>query len=625
MKEQIERLIELWIQERAFERAREAEERAATSVRDRVDRGKALAGVEIDETAAVSGGRVMLWIAVPGTSLAGFRASQGAPVVLWHEAPDAPTSVRGILGRRKSGRIGVVVDELPDERFFTGVFNLDVESPEVTFTRGERALRTLLGTKPASELGRLARALFGDELRVEALREQELEFFDESLNEPQRDAVRRALFTEPVALIHGPPGTGKTRTLVEVVRQFVRQGKRVIVTAASNAAVDTLAERLVEAGVELVRIGHPARVAPSVEARTLDSLLEARPDFALARGWIDEANALRRRTFARSDRGSLSRSERREALNEARRLMSDARNHLRGIEDAIVSKADVVACTAASADSAVLGDRTFDVVIVDEATQSADPITAVTLLRAPRVVLAGDPQQLPPTILDPDAARAGLGVTLLERHATHASLLVVQHRMHERIMRFPSDSKYEGKLVAHDAVAGHALPVDDPLRPGPLVFVDTAGKGWDEEVSADDTSTRNPAQAARTAAEVRRLLSRGVAPEDVAVITPYYAQVRLLRDLLPIEELEIDTVDGFQGREKEAVVVDLVRSNERGEIGFLADTRRMNVALTRARRFLLVIGDSATIGGNPYYSDFLEYVETHGAWVSAWSDDAPTL
>jgi superfamily I DNA and/or RNA helicase len=200
--------------------------------------------------------------------------------------------------------------------------------------------------------------------------------------------------------------------------------------------------------------------------------------------------------------------------------------------------------------------------------------------------------------------------------------------MHRAIMAFPSRSMYGGALVAAPEVATHRLEdlgvAPDPLRPGPLVFLDTAGKGWSDERGEGDASTRNPAQAARTAAEARRLLARGLAAGGLAVITPYDAQVRLLRDLLDAERdagVEIGTVDGFQGREKEAVIVDVVRSNDDCELGFLADVRRMNVALTRARRFLLVIGDSATLGAHPYYRDFLDAIDREGAHVSAWADD----
>jgi len=211
-------------------------------------------------------------------------------------------------------------------------------------------------------------------------------------------------------------------------------------------------------------------------------------------------------------------------------------------------------------------------------------------------------------------------------------MLTVQHRMNEEIMAFPSASMYGGKLIAAPEVAHHRLEElpgvsPDPLRPEPWHFLDTSGKGWTEERGADDPSTANPAQAERTAAEAHRLLARGLPPANLAIITPYDAQARVLRELLREEThrgLEIGTVDGFQGREKEAVIVDLVRSNEDGAIGFLADTRRMNVALTRARRFLLVIGDGSTLGGNPWYAAFLDAAQRAGAWLSAWADDGGT-
>jgi superfamily I DNA and/or RNA helicase len=207
-------------------------------------------------------------------------------------------------------------------------------------------------------------------------------------------------------------------------------------------------------------------------------------------------------------------------------------------------------------------------------------------------------------------------------------MLLVQHRMHASIMRFPSERFYEGRLVAAPEVAAHRLEQlgvrPDPTRDAPWLFVDAAGRGWEEERSDDDPSTRNPGQAERVAAEVKRLVRRGVRPKDVAVITPYEAQARVLRGLLVElrrEGLEVGTVDGFQGREKEAVVVDLVRSNDRGEVGFLADVRRMNVAITRARRFLLVLGDGATLASHSFYAAFLEHAEQDGAHHSAWMDD----
>jgi predicted DNA helicase len=318
--------------------------------------------------------------------------------------------------------------------------------------------------------------------------------------------------------------------------------------------------------------------------------------------------------------------------------MRDARKALDAEREIQLERADVVCATAAGVEVAALGGRSFDRVVLDEATQAADPIALAALSRAPRCVLAGDPQQLPPTILDQGAAAAGLARTLFERLATRhgeqvVRMLQVQYRMHEALMRFPSESMYGGKLRAAPEVAARSLAeqpgmLADPLRPGPWHFIDTSGKGYAERRDADDPSTSNPGQAERSSREVRRVLSRGLAEDRIAVITPYLAQARTLREALRdavAAGLEIGTVDGFQGREKEVVIVDLVRSNDDGEVGFLADTRRMNVAITRARSLLLVIGDSATLQHHVYYRRFMDAAEQRGAYLSAWSDDAEPL
>ncbi|HEU4732369.1 MAG TPA: AAA domain-containing protein, partial [Kofleriaceae bacterium] len=352
----------------------------------------------------------------------------------------------------------------------------------------------------------------------------------------------------------------------------------------------------------------------------------------------------------------------------------DAAREIANAERAIALRADVVLATCVGCDHPLLGRGAdavvFDCVVVDEATQAPDPLLLIALARGKVCVLAGDPQQLGPVVTGGPAAEAALGSTVFERlaraasapHAGHpapagspepAVMLEQQHRMHAEIMRFPSRAMYDDRLRAAPAVAAHTLDelgvVPDPLRPRPLWLVDTAGKDWVEQRGSGsiapgpdfepgtslnmplvrlDPSTFNAGNAERVAAEVRRLLSRGLAPTDIAVIAAYSAQARRLRELLRAERaagLEIGTVDGFQGREKEAVIVDLVRSNELGELGFLADTRRMNVALTRARRFLLVVADSATLGAHPYYARFLSYVDEIDAHGSAWSDDAPPL
>ena len=347
-----------------------------------------------------------------------------------------------------------------------------------------------------------------------------------------------------------------------------------------------------------------------------------------------EVSELRRRLQRRKSRGSLDFQEARALRDEIRARTREAYGQLDLARELIFAEARVVCATAVGADPQLLASLKFDRVVLDEATQAVDPWALAALCQAERAVLAGDPCQLPPTVLDVTAARAGLGSTLFERlserHGERLTrLLDVQYRMHAELMRFSSESMYQGRLRAAPEASGHSLEQlgvrADPLRPAPLVFLDTAGKGWAEERSDDDPSTRNPGQAERVALEVQRLLSRGLPAAELGVITPYDAQVRVLRDLLRDAcqaGLEIASVDGFQGREKEAIVVDLVRCNERGELGFLRDVRRMNVALTRARRFLMVVGDSASLAADAYYQAFMDAAERAGGVLSAWADDA---
>lgn len=630
--EALETLRALWDRERAAHRRRHAEERAQLSLAERVRRGLALKDLEVVDTDAAPGGRATLWIQPRGdVDLEMSRIGPGEPVLLWWDDPADEDAVRGVVSRRLRDRLAVMVDAVPERA--DEPFRLDAEAPEATFDRGARALARWAGLEKRDPRLPLREALLASAPPAFGPA-PDVRFFDDALNEPQREAVRRALAAETVSLIHGPPGTGKTRCLTEVVRQAVARGERVLVTAASNLAVDNLAERLAEHGAPVLRLGHPARVSPAVEAHTLDAMLEKTPEHKLARQWTRDAAALRRKARARFGRGQIGYRERREAFAEAGRLMRDARAQLRSAEDLLLARHAIVCATAAGADAALLRKTSFDRVVLDEATQATDPIALVALSRAPKVTMAGDPRQLPPTVIDPDAERAGLGTTFFERlaEAGATTLLEVQHRMHEALMRFPSERLYGGRLRAHPSVAAHRLAdlgvTDDPLRPGPLVFIDTAGKGWTERRTEDDPSTDNPGQAERVIAEARRLLSRGLPDADLAIITPYLAQARRLREGLAVRlaaGLEIGTVDGFQGREKEAVIVDLVRSNEDGEIGFLADVRRMNVALTRAKRLLLVVGDSATLARHPFYEAFMAHVEAHGSWISAWADEGEPL
>ena len=418
--------------------------------------------------------------------------------------------------------------------------------------------------------------------------------------------------------------------MVEVIRQAVARGQRVLACAPSNHAVDNLLEKLLAAGERPVRVGHPARVDPRLRDRALDLLVQKHADARQARQFAKDARAL----FRQADKWTRDKpqpGEKGAMRREARALLDEARKAEALAAEKILNEARVICGTLTGLSSDVLGNRRFDMAVIDEAGQSTEPASWLPLSRVEKVILAGDHRQLPATVLSREAAERGLSVSLMERLAGRfgagvARLLTVQHRMNAAIMAFPNAEFYGGALVAHDSVAGHLLcdlegVTRDVLTEQPMKFIDTAGAGYDEELEEESGSRRNPQEADLAVIYARRLLAAGVPAELIGVITPYRAQVRLLREKLEdVPDVEVDSVDGFQGREKEAVIVSFVRSNTKGEIGFLADTRRTNVAFTRARRSLIVIGDSATLSNHPFYQAMAAHMETSGAYASVWEE-----
>jgi superfamily I DNA and/or RNA helicase len=514
----------------------------------------------------------------------------------------------------------VVFEERPSSD--SGSFDLIRTNDDVTLRRmaeGLAALESLEG-RQASHLG----ILLGHG-EAKPTRPGQLTLLDEALNDDQRKAVEHGVFAEDLALIHGPPGTGKTRVLVEVVRQCLERGERVLCLTASNAAVDHLAISLLDKdpSLPLARAGHPARVHSALEAHTFAGLTDAHELRRLARRLFDEAHELLRGARRRSDRGRDAWQREREARVEAGRLFADARRLERQAVEEVARKARVLCGTLTGFARELPEDTRFDVLVVDEASQAITPALLLGLPRAGRLVLAGDHRQLPPTVLSLEASKKGLSRTAFDEwmardeEGSVSHMLTVQHRMHASLMTFPSTRFYEERLVAHEAVASHSLEdleVADGegvlLLERPLDIVDTAGAGHEERHAESSESRDNPGEAALVERLVRALAEGGLSPEKIGVITPYSAQAGLLgaqlADLME-QGLEVDSVDGFQGREKEAIFFSAVRSNALSAVGFLADVRRLNVAITRARRKLIVVADSATLSTDETWSAFFDH------------------
>jgi ATP-dependent RNA/DNA helicase IGHMBP2 len=598
--------------------------------------GASLVGLTIRDETTGLGGRALLTLGKRDLSqqLPWTRLNTGSPILLTEEKTDDGNTIRGLVSRRDRQTIEVALAFAPETEAERPTWRIDLSTDEVARERQRFAINKAL----AAEKGRLF------ELRTALLGERPPEFgktvplIDPQnrllLNPSQREAIEFALSTKDFAIIHGPPGTGKTTTVAELIRQAVTRGDKVLATAPSNLAVDNLLERLLRVGVKAVRLGHPARVSPELREHTLDLLVENHPDLKVARKLIKEARVLRNQA-SRFTRARPQPGAKYEMRQEAKELIADARR----IEDMVVAElldgAQALCVTLTGIDHEVIGPRQFNLAVVDEACQSTEPACWIPLLRSQRLILAGDHCQLPPTVISTEATKEGFGLSLQERlikrfgEKNISRRLTVQYRMHAAIMQFSSQEFYNGELTAPPDVAAHLLcDFPDvqrlPLTETPIDFIDTAGASYSEELEPDGESRRNPEEAGLVVRKVAALIAAGLLPDQIAVISPYAAQVRLLREKLAAtndaDGVEVDTVDGFQGREQEVVIISLVRSNNTGEIGFLSDTRRMNVALTRARRKLIVIGDSATIGGHPFYGRLLEYFEQTGSYHTVWEE-----
>jgi superfamily I DNA and/or RNA helicase len=539
--------------------------------------------------------------------------------------------IEGVISYQGGDRLKITLkeEELPDWAS-DGKLGIDLLFDDNSYDEMFQALRRADTLAEDPRKGRLVRVLTGgEEVRFDTAEtaRQSGAPGGRTLNASQRTAVRKILAAQDLAIVHGPPGTGKTTTLVHAIKALLdRDGQKILVTAPSNTAVDLLSERLSEAGVNVLRLGNPARVSERLSALTLDSRMATHPS-------VRDIRQLKRRAVEFRDMahkykrqfGKAEREQRKALMDEARKIMKDVDNLERYILEDLMAKTQVVAATLVGAAHYTIRDLHFGTAVIDEAGQALEPGCWIPALKADRLVLAGDHLQLPPVIKSEEAARRGLGETLMEkcvaRHPGAVTLLEEQYRMHEVIMGYPSRVFYEGRLQAHPLVAGRLLPGQSPLA-----FIDTAGCGFEER--QEGNAIGNPEEAAF----VFRHLS-GLAAEldpaafpSIAVISPYRLQVQLLKEQLAhtpeltsvAGHITVNTIDGFQGQERDVVYISLTRSNTDSRIGFLGEIRRMNVAMTRARKRLVVIGDSATLSQTPFYAELIEYAQTQGEYRSAW-------
>lgn len=544
--------------------------------------------------------------------------------------------VDGIITHISGNRLKLTLstDELPGWSR-NGKLGIDAVFDENSYTEMELALKKAPDVSEKKEEGKLVQILTGalkPTFNDYYLRDTKTYPGHSSLNRVQQEAVEKILAANELAIVHGPPGTGKTTTLVHAIKALIEKDqKQILVTAPSNAAVDLLSEKLSDQGLNVVRIGNPARVNERQLALTLDYRIEMHPSSKEIKRLKRQAAEYRdlAQKYKRSF-GAAEREQRKALFAEARALRNEVEKTETYISVDVLAKAQVITATLVGAAHYSIRHLHYDTVVIDEAGQALEPACWIPVLKTKKLVMAGDHCQLPPTIKSNEAAREGLSTTLMEKlvnlHPEAVVLLQQQYRMHQTIAGFSSHEFYNGILIADDSVADHLLFPGDM----PLVFIDTAGCGFEE--IKEVTSISNPEEAQFLVKHLGALLEQLKSYYSlenlptIGIISPYRHQVELLKGAVASSALlqsagksiTVNTIDSFQGQERDVIYISLARSNADSVIGFLSEVRRMNVAMTRARKKLVVIGDSATLSGFSFYADFINYAQENNAYTSAW-------
>jgi superfamily I DNA and/or RNA helicase len=617
---------------------------AKATVQERQKRGLTWYPVTITQEDVGFGGKIVLELERPAgqQGLHLFQVGKNAALfgnIPGRSATDRPT-LSGVITsvRRNKLTLATTKEDLPDWLDEGGKLGIDLTFDEVSYREMDYALGKVMGAY-GDRLADLRDILLG--AKPARFRQEKADdlFYPSPLNESQLAAVRHVQAAQDVAIIHGPPGTGKTTTLVQAILETIRRERRVLVCAPSNTAVDLLTEKLAERGVNVIRMGNPSRVSDLLLEHTLDAQVMAHKRYGELRSMRQTAEQYREEASKHTRHfGWEEREQRRHLKEEARALHQEADGLERYITEDLLDQVQVITCTLVGASNRNIRHLTYETVFIDEAAQALEPGCWIPIAKAQRVVLAGDHQQLPPTVKSDKAGalRETLFEKTIKRQPEASRMLEVQYRMHEQIMQFSSEQFYDGRLVAAPTVAHAGLDAYDlAFAPDlPVEFLDTAGFGMQEITIPESRSTANPEEADLLLKRLAQLLEpydqadHETDPLSIGVIAPYRAQINYLKDaveendelsgLLLHRQLSVGTVDSFQGQERDIIAISLTRSNAHGEIGFLSDIRRMNVGMTRARKKLLLIGDSSTLGAHPFYKAFLDYVERVGGYRTAW-------
>lgn len=567
--------------------------------------------------------------------------STGKNVTLFtNKEKDETYEMTGTIKRSGKNKMLIILhgEELPDWAY-DGKLGINIQFDDNSYTEMQKALDIVINAKIpigiGSKLAELREIMQGE--MNPSFEKPDESILIPNLNLSQNRAIRHALSAHDVAVIHGPPGTGKTTTLVQAIRLTLQNEKQVLVCAPTNTAVDLLTEKLLEQGISVLRVGHPARISEELISSSVDGQVQNHQYYKDIKNLRKNAEEYFRmagkykRVFGKEDA-----AQRAAFYAEAKNCIKEARLLEEHVVNSLFESAQVICCTPVTSTNRGLQKKTFQTLFFDEASQALEPMVWIPLIKCNRVIFSGDHFQLPPVVKSIKAKKEGLDITLLDRCIKLegvSSLLTRQYRMHSAIMSFSNAYFYNNELEADITVKEALLDAtsESDLLSLPVELIDTAGCSFDEVQNPETLSLFNTGEADLLYKHLNLLLEQYAYsyPEQkisVGIISPYKEQIELLKEKLseqnmegkPIDHISVKTIDGFQGEERDVIYISLVRSNAESEIGFLSDIRRMNVALTRARKKLVVIMDTATVGNHPFYKSFIEYCEKNNFYKSAW-------
>jgi ATP-dependent RNA/DNA helicase IGHMBP2 len=614
--------------ERRHDEAMYLKLKSSTSILEKVSSGLMWYPIQVHNRRYILGDYIEVELERTKSLELSHKFTEGIAVLLTHQNTEV-NPIRAIISGIKQHKMWILIhQDLADDldEYDRGLYGVEMVYDDKPYTVMTAALRKLLD-KPEPHTRSILDAIYNPDYisspLIDELSRTDLEH-RRDLNPSQIAAIKSSLTSADLAVIHGPPGTGKTTTIVALVQELARTEKRILVCASSNNAVDLLARRLSVKGLKVLRIGNITRIHDDLLSLTLEEKTQSHADWQHIKKVrikiheLDKKASQYKRSFGPEEK-EMRRSLRRES-REMRKWAIELEDRL--IHE-VVTSAQVIVTTLISASHRVIKDLRYQTVVIDEGSQSLEPECWNAILLARRVVLCGDHMQLPPTVKSPEADRLGLSTTLLDRSiilSKYGGLLDMQYRMHDAILSFSNTRYYQGKLSSSPEVAHRLLRGDQE----PLTFIDTVGCGFEEEMHVEQRSYFNPGEYF-IIREHLLLHHENLLGVSIGIITPYAEQVRYIRAHIATDncwngmDVEVNSIDGFQGQEKDLIYLSFVRSNESAEIGFLKDERRLNVALTRAKSKLIAIGDSGTLAQHELFESLIDHITSTGTYDSGWS------